>query len=101
MSSSPAVRFNEHLVTEYNSMDVDQSSESQVSPDGLYLGPDNDIEYGSVSSGPPGVLAAIPNQSPPAPADHPILPINLDLYLGPDDYLIDCDEGLVWETTPQ
>ncbi|KAG1744224.1 hypothetical protein EDB19DRAFT_1906784 [Suillus lakei] len=64
MSSLPAVGFNDHLVTEYNSMDVDEPSESQVSPD----------------------------QSPLAPADHPVPPINLDLYLGPDDDLIDCDE---------
>ncbi|KAG1724421.1 hypothetical protein EDB19DRAFT_1834188 [Suillus lakei] len=106
MSSSPAIRFNEPPVTEYNLMDVDESSESRVSLDDLYLGLDDDIEYDSVSSILLDVLAAIPgssialhvhytltDQSPPAPADHPVLPIHLDLYLGPDDDLIDCDEG--------
>ncbi|KAG0695792.1 hypothetical protein DFH29DRAFT_1005107 [Suillus ampliporus] len=62
-------------------MDLDESSVSQVSLDDLYLGPDDDIEYDSVSSGPLDVLAAIPT-----------LPINPDLYLGPEDDLIDVDE---------
>ncbi|KAG1726657.1 hypothetical protein EDB19DRAFT_1914519 [Suillus lakei] len=86
MSSLPAIQFNEPPVTKYNSMDVDDSSESWVSLDGLYLGPDDDIEYDSVSSGLLDVLAAIPT-------DHPAPPINPDLYLRPDDDLIDCDEG--------
>ncbi|KAG1719961.1 hypothetical protein EDB19DRAFT_1918362 [Suillus lakei] len=66
-----------------------------------------------MSSGPPDVVAAITSASlnslgssitiqvhytltdraPPAPLDHPVLPIDLDLYLRPDDDLIDCDQG--------
>ncbi|KAG1718627.1 hypothetical protein EDB19DRAFT_1837803 [Suillus lakei] len=106
MNSLPAIRFNEPLVTNYNSMDVDDSSVSQVSLDDLYLGPDDDMEYNSMSSGPPDVVAAITgssitiqvyytltNQAPLAPLDHPVPPIDLDLYLWPDDDLIDCDQG--------
>ncbi|KAG0699335.1 hypothetical protein DFH29DRAFT_1002112 [Suillus ampliporus] len=81
MSSHPAVRFNEPPVTDYNAMDLDESSVSQVSLDDLYLGPDDDIEYDSVSSGPLDVLAEIP-----------ALPIDPDLYLGPEDDHIDVDE---------
>ncbi|KAG0696673.1 hypothetical protein DFH29DRAFT_879198 [Suillus ampliporus] len=81
MSSHPAIRFNEPLVTDYNAMDLDESSVSRVSLDDLYLGPDDDIEYDSVSSGPLDVLAAIP-----------ALAIDPDLYLGPEDDLIDVDE---------
>ncbi|KAG1822066.1 uncharacterized protein BJ212DRAFT_1477895 [Suillus subaureus] len=62
--------------------------------DDLYLGPNDDIEYDSVSSGSPDVLAAIPNQSPPAQADHPGFPIDPDLYLRPEDDIIDVDELL-------
>ncbi|KAG0694697.1 hypothetical protein DFH29DRAFT_880549 [Suillus ampliporus] len=78
MSSHPAVRFNEPPVTDYNAMDLDESSVSRVSLDDLYLGPDDDIEYDSVSSGPLDVLAEIP-----------ALPIDPDLYLGPEDDPID------------
>ncbi|KAG1796146.1 uncharacterized protein BJ212DRAFT_1489462 [Suillus subaureus] len=53
--------------------------------DDLYLGLDDDIEYDSPSSGSPDVLAAIPDQSPLAQADHPGFPIDPDLYLGPED----------------
>ncbi|KAG0692472.1 hypothetical protein DFH29DRAFT_1008595 [Suillus ampliporus] len=81
MSSHPAVRFNEPPVTDYNAMDLDESSVSRVSLDDLYLGPDDDIDYDSVSSGPLDVLAEIP-----------ALPIDPDLYLGPEDDLIDVDE---------
>ncbi|KAG1781462.1 hypothetical protein EV702DRAFT_1192952 [Suillus placidus] len=94
MTSHPAVRFDDPPVTDYNSMDVDESFVSQASLDELYLRPDDDIEYDSVSSRPPGVLAAISNQSPLAQSDHPGLPINPDLYLGPEDDLIDVDELL-------
>ncbi|KAG2141230.1 hypothetical protein DEU56DRAFT_911335 [Suillus clintonianus] len=69
MSPQSTVQFNDPPVTDYNSMDVDESFVSQVSLDDLYLGSDDDIEYDSVSSGPPDALAAIPNQSPPAQAD--------------------------------
>ncbi|KAG1721035.1 hypothetical protein EDB19DRAFT_1917579 [Suillus lakei] len=92
MNSLPAVRFNEPPVTDYNSMDVDDSSVSRVSLDDLYLGPDEDIEYHPVSSRPPDVLVAIPDRSPPAQADQPGLVINPDLYLGPEDDVIDIDE---------
>ncbi|KAG2348102.1 hypothetical protein BDR05DRAFT_996390 [Suillus weaverae] len=60
MSSYTAVRFNDLPVTQYNSMDVDESFASQASLDELYLGPDDEIEYDSVSSGPPGMVAATP-----------------------------------------
>ncbi|KAG1800689.1 uncharacterized protein BJ212DRAFT_1487891 [Suillus subaureus] len=60
--------------------------------DDLYLGPDDDIEYDSVSSGSPDVLAAIPDQSPLAQADHPGFLIDPDLYLGPEGDIIDVDE---------
>ncbi|KAG1727893.1 hypothetical protein EDB19DRAFT_1832931 [Suillus lakei] len=92
MSSHPAVRFNDPPVTNYNSMDVDESFVSRASLDDLYLGPDEDIEYHPVSSGSPDVLAAIPDQSPPAQADQPGLAIDPDLYLGPEDDVIDVDE---------
>ncbi|KAG1818581.1 uncharacterized protein BJ212DRAFT_1298661 [Suillus subaureus] len=73
-------------------MDVDESTVSQASLDDLYLGPDDDIEYDSPSSRSPDVLAAIPNQSPLAQADHPGFLIDPDLYLGPEDDIIDVDE---------
>ncbi|KAG1726591.1 hypothetical protein EDB19DRAFT_1914577 [Suillus lakei] len=87
MSSHPAVRFNDPPVTDYNSMDVDESFVSRASLDDLYLGPDEDIEYHPVSSRPPDVLAAIPTQ-----ADQLGLAINPDLYLGPEDDVINIDE---------
>ncbi|KAG1728210.1 hypothetical protein EDB19DRAFT_1913861 [Suillus lakei] len=73
-------------------MDVDDSSVSWVSLDDLYLGPDEDIEYHPVSFGPPDVLVAIPNRSPLAQADQPGLVIDPDVYLGPEDDIIDVDE---------
>ncbi|KAG1722471.1 hypothetical protein EDB19DRAFT_1834995 [Suillus lakei] len=92
MSSHPAVRFNDPLATDCHSMDVDESFVSRASLDDLYLGPDEDIEYHPVSSGTPDVLAAIPDRSPPAQADQPGLAIDPDLYLGPEDDVIDVDE---------
>ncbi|KAG1823826.1 uncharacterized protein BJ212DRAFT_1476693 [Suillus subaureus] len=62
--------------------------------DDLYLGLDDDIEYVSPSSRSPDVLAAMPNQSPLAQADHPGFLIDPDLYLGPEDDIIDVDELL-------
>ncbi|KAG2113684.1 hypothetical protein DEU56DRAFT_905406 [Suillus clintonianus] len=59
MSSHPAVRFNDPPVTDCNAMDVDDSSMGRVSPDdldGLYLGPEDDLEHVSMSSGPPGCI---------------------------------------------
>ncbi|KAG2360091.1 hypothetical protein BDR07DRAFT_1487460 [Suillus spraguei] len=89
MRSQPAVRFYEPLVTEYNSMDVDDSTESQISLDALddvylglddetesrissdacddvYLGPDDEIDYDSASSGGLDVSDAIPDHLYPA-----------------------------------
>ncbi|KAG1821860.1 uncharacterized protein BJ212DRAFT_1297158 [Suillus subaureus] len=76
-----------------------------ASLDDLYLGLDDDIEYDSPSSRSPDVLAAIPrsritmhahqplaDQSPPAQADHPGFLIDPDLYLRPEDDIIDVDE---------
>ncbi|KAG1725240.1 hypothetical protein EDB19DRAFT_1915156 [Suillus lakei] len=83
MSSHPAVRFNDPPVTDYNSMDVDE-----------YFGLDEDIEYHPVSPGPPDVLVAIPDRSPLAQADQPGLAIDPDLYLGPENDVIDVDEML-------
>ncbi|KAG1804321.1 uncharacterized protein BJ212DRAFT_1486743 [Suillus subaureus] len=62
--------------------------------DDLYLGPDDDIEYDSPSSRSLDVLAAIPDQSPPAQADHLGFLIDPDLYLRPEDDIIDVDELL-------
>ncbi|KAG1819586.1 uncharacterized protein BJ212DRAFT_1478818 [Suillus subaureus] len=87
MSPQSAIQFNDPLVTNYNSMDVDESTVSRAS-----LGLDDDIEYDSLSSRSLDVLAAIPDQSPPAQADHPGFLIDPDLYLRPEDDIIDVDE---------
>lgn len=132
MSSHPAVRFNDPPASDYNSMDVDDSSMGRVSLgmfysliipylftgypldelDGLYLGPEDDVEYASMSSGPPDELAALPgmfirslssgitlhanfnlkDQSHPGQADDAGFLIDPDLYLGPEDDVIDIDE---------
>ncbi|KAG1727577.1 uncharacterized protein EDB91DRAFT_1253839 [Suillus paluster] len=94
MNSHPTVRFNDPPATEYYSMDVDDSTQSQTSTDDLYLGPNDDIEDDSVSSSGPYVLAAILDQLPPAQSDQPVQYIDPDLYLGPDEDLIDCDDEL-------
>jgi hypothetical protein len=168
MRSQPAVRFYEPPVTEYNSMDVDDSTESRISlgmlcfqyssqltgdgPDALddvylgpddetesrissgmccfeyilqltghlldpsedvYLGPDDEIDYDSGSSGVPDVLDAVSGRFLTSPLDSPTVDVHSihpdhlcpaqpeelplfndpDLYLGPDDDLIDCDEA--------
>ncbi|KAG1738661.1 uncharacterized protein EDB91DRAFT_1082693 [Suillus paluster] len=109
MNSHPTVRFNDPLVTEYYSMDVDDSTQSRTSTDDLYLGPDDEIEDDSVSSSGPGVLAAIPGtfitwilpcmltklvqiNYLQAQYDQSVQYIDPDLYLGPDEDLIDCDD---------
>ncbi|KAG2109813.1 hypothetical protein DEU56DRAFT_902739 [Suillus clintonianus] len=95
MSSHPAVRFNDPPVTDCNAMDVDDSSMGRVSPDdldGLYLGPEDDLEHVSMSSGPPGAMADIPDQSDPGQADDAGYLVDPDLYLGPEDDVIDVDE---------
>ncbi|KAG2029481.1 hypothetical protein BDR03DRAFT_1096265 [Suillus americanus] len=94
MSPHPAVRFLDPLVTDYNSMDVDDSSMGRESPDDLYLGPDDDIEYDTMSAGHPDALAAIPDQSDPGQGDDAGCLIDPDLYLGPEDDVIDVDELL-------
>ncbi|KAG2035377.1 hypothetical protein BDR03DRAFT_983673 [Suillus americanus] len=64
MSPYPAIRFLDPLVTDYNSMDVDDSSMGWESLD----------------------------QSDPGQADDAGCLINPDLYLGPEDDVIDVDE---------
>lgn len=132
MSSHPGVRFNDPPVTDYNAMDVDDSSIGRVSLgmldsliipnlftgcplddlDDLYLGPEDDIEHDSISSGPPDALAAMPgmyirslssgiimhanftlkDETDPGQADDAGFFIDPDLYLGPEDDVIDVDE---------
>ncbi|KAG2126557.1 uncharacterized protein EDB93DRAFT_1257507 [Suillus bovinus] len=84
MNSPATVRFNDPPVTEYNSMDVDESTVSQMSTDQLYLGPADDPESCSVSSNGPEVFSPISDPSPLAQPYHPDVPIHPDLYLGPD-----------------
>ncbi|KAG2151547.1 uncharacterized protein EDB93DRAFT_1102998 [Suillus bovinus] len=88
MNSPATVRFNDPPVTEYNSMDVDESTVSRMSTDQLNLGPANDPESCSVSSNGPEVFSSISDHSPPAQCDQPGLPVHLDLYLGPEDDLM-------------
>ncbi|KAG2737135.1 hypothetical protein P692DRAFT_20893700, partial [Suillus brevipes Sb2] len=110
MSSHQGVRFNDPPVTDYNSMDVDDTSGSLISQDDLYLGPDDDLYLGpdddleddSVASSHLDMFHAIPNQFPPAEADDQhLLPIDEDLYLGPDHDLIDCDEDIDVPAVPE
>ncbi|KAG1770778.1 hypothetical protein EV702DRAFT_1202249 [Suillus placidus] len=76
MSSHTAVRFNDPPVTQYNSMDVDESFASQASLDELYFGPEDEIA----------------DQSPLAQSNHLGLEIDPALYLRPEDDLIDVNE---------
>ena len=86
MSSHQGVRFNDPPVTDYNSMDVDDTSGSLISQgmslflclslltghasddlylgpdDDLYLGPDDDLEDESVASSHPDMFHAIPGE---------------------------------------
>ncbi|KAG2364358.1 hypothetical protein BDR07DRAFT_1482636 [Suillus spraguei] len=74
---------------------LDEETESQISSDAcddVYLGPDDEIDYDSGSSGGPNVSDAIPDHLYPAQPEELPLFNDLDLYLGPDDDLIDCDE---------
>ncbi|KAG1776254.1 hypothetical protein EV702DRAFT_1198576 [Suillus placidus] len=96
MSSQPAVRFHEPPVTECNSMEVDDSSESRMSLDELdaiYLGPDDELDSDSGSSSGRDVLNAIPDQSHPALTDDLPLFNDPDLYLGPEDDVIEFDDA--------
>ncbi|KAG2030391.1 hypothetical protein BDR03DRAFT_1017162 [Suillus americanus] len=95
MSPHPAIRFLDPLVTDYNSMDVDDSSMGRELLDDLgdlYLGPDDDIEYDTMSTRPPDASAAIPDQSDLGQADDASCLIDPDLYLRPEDDVIDVDE---------
>ncbi|KAG2146454.1 uncharacterized protein EDB93DRAFT_1250992 [Suillus bovinus] len=88
MNSPATVRFNDPPVTEYNSMDVDESTVSRMSTDQLNLGPADDPESCSVSSNGPEVFSQISNHSPPAQCDQPGLLVYPDLYLGLEDDLM-------------
>ncbi|KAG2029845.1 hypothetical protein BDR03DRAFT_1096203 [Suillus americanus] len=98
MSPHPAVRFLDPPVTDYNSMDVDDSSMGWESPDDLddlddlYLGLDDDIEYDTMSARPLDALATIPDQSDPGQGDDAGCLIDPDLCLGPENDVIDVDE---------
>ncbi|KAG2094379.1 uncharacterized protein F5147DRAFT_657147 [Suillus discolor] len=96
MSSQPGVRFHDPPVTEFTSMDVDESSQSRMSLDPLddiYLGPDDELDSDSGSSGGLDVLNVIPDPSSPALADGLALYDDPDLYLGPEDTLISSDDA--------
>ncbi|KAG2097752.1 uncharacterized protein F5147DRAFT_777917 [Suillus discolor] len=96
MSSQPGVRFHDPPVTEFTSMDVDESSKSRMSLDPLddiYLGPDDELDSDSGSSGGLDLLNAIPDPSYPALADGLALYDDPDLYLGPEDTLISSDDA--------
>ncbi|KAG1789664.1 hypothetical protein EV424DRAFT_1644065 [Suillus variegatus] len=98
MSSQPGVRFHDPPVTEFTSMDVDESSQSRMSLDPLddiYLGPDDELDSDSGSSGGLDSLNAIPDPSSPALADGLALYDDPDLYLGPEDTLISSDDAPV------
>ncbi|KAG1854645.1 hypothetical protein F4604DRAFT_1686003 [Suillus subluteus] len=97
MNTQPAVRFHDPPVTECTSMDVDDSSESRMSLgihlNHVYLGPDEELDSDSGSSRGPDVLDAIPDPSFPAQADDLALFNDPDLYLRPEDDLIECDDA--------
>ncbi|KAG1836917.1 hypothetical protein F4604DRAFT_1942761 [Suillus subluteus] len=87
-------------------MDVDDSSESRMSLDSLdhvYLGPDEELDSDSGSSRGPDVLDAIPDSSFPAQADDLALFNDPDLYLGPEDDLIEFVDGIskATKSTPE
>ncbi|KAG1798549.1 uncharacterized protein HD556DRAFT_1440255 [Suillus plorans] len=96
MSSQPGVRFHDPPVTESTSMDVDETSQSRMSLDPLddiYLGPDDELDSDSGSSGGLDSLNAIPDPSYPALADGLALYDDPDLYLGPEDTFISSDDA--------
>ncbi|KAG2050578.1 hypothetical protein BDR06DRAFT_1064259 [Suillus hirtellus] len=98
MSSQSGVRFHDPPVTEFTSMDVDESSQSQMSLDPLddiYLGPDDELDSDSGLSDGLDVLNVIPDPSSPALADGLALYDDLDLYLGLEDTLILSDDAPV------
>ncbi|KAG2085344.1 uncharacterized protein F5147DRAFT_659540 [Suillus discolor] len=96
MSSQPGVRFHDPPVTKFTSMDVDESSKSRMSLDPLddiYLGPDDELDSDSGSSGGLDLLNAIPDPLYPALVDGLALYDDPDLYLGPEDTLISSDDA--------
>ncbi|KAG1752012.1 hypothetical protein EDD22DRAFT_914804 [Suillus occidentalis] len=93
MSSQHGVRFHDPPATECTSMDVDEPSESRMSLDDIYLGPDEDLDSESGSWAGPDVLDEIPAQSHLAQGDDLSLLHAPDLYLGPKDDLIEFDDG--------
>ncbi|KAG2094672.1 uncharacterized protein F5147DRAFT_657144, partial [Suillus discolor] len=77
-------------------MDVDESSKSRMSLDPLddiYLGPDDELDSDSGSSGGLDLLNVIPDPLYPALADGLALYDDPDLYLGPEDTLISSDDA--------
>ncbi|KAG1866345.1 hypothetical protein C8R48DRAFT_772443 [Suillus tomentosus] len=77
-------------------MDVDESSKSRMSLDPLddiYLGLDNELDSDSGPSGGLDALNVIPDPSYPALADGLALYDDPDLYLGPEDTLIESDDA--------
>ncbi|KAG1768732.1 hypothetical protein EDD22DRAFT_871822, partial [Suillus occidentalis] len=96
MSSQHGVRFHDPPATECTSMDVDEPSEFRMSLDSLddiYLGLDEELDSDSGSSAGPDVLDEIPAQSHPAQGDDLSLLDALDMYLRPEDDLIEFDDG--------
>ncbi|KAG2048907.1 hypothetical protein BDR06DRAFT_1070414 [Suillus hirtellus] len=76
-------------------MDMDESSQSWMSLDNIYLGLDDELDSDSGSSSGLDVLNVIPDPSYPALADKLALYDDLDLYLGPEDTLILSDDAPV------
>ncbi|KAG1875991.1 hypothetical protein C8R48DRAFT_669219 [Suillus tomentosus] len=77
-------------------MDVDESSKSRISLDALddiYLGLDDELDSDSGASGSLDALNVIPDPSYLAQADELALYDDLDLYLGPEDTLIESDDA--------
>ncbi|KIK33589.1 hypothetical protein CY34DRAFT_18275 [Suillus luteus UH-Slu-Lm8-n1] len=92
MSSQPGIRFHDPPVTQFTSMDVDQSSESWTSLDALdniYLGLDEDLDSDSGSTTGPDGLGEIPAQSHLAQAADLPLFNDPNLYLRPQDDIPD------------
>ncbi|KAG1752268.1 hypothetical protein EDD22DRAFT_850613 [Suillus occidentalis] len=68
--------------------------------DDIYLGPDDELNSNSGPSGDLDVLDEIPTQSYPEQADDLPLFNDLDLYLGPEDDLINFDNTLAVLDSP-
>ncbi|KAG1873172.1 hypothetical protein F4604DRAFT_1925668 [Suillus subluteus] len=93
MNTQPAVRFHDPPVTELTGHVSD-------SLDHVYLGPDEELDSDSGSSRGLDVLDAIPDPSFPAQADDLALFNDPDLYLGPEDDLIESDDALAVPDSP-